>query len=172
MTLKVSCTSLELSRLQEVLSYNPATGTLVWKQTLSPRAVEGSIAGSVTGAGYVTFGLDGKVLKAHRAAWLLYYGELPDSLIDHEDGDGTNNKISNLRLATVVQNAYNQRTPTNNTSGVRGVSFETRSGKWRAMVGVDGKRKCVGRFYSVESAKIAIEAYRTTYHKEYANNEY
>lgn len=39
------------------------------------------------------------------------------------------------------------------------------------MVSVDGKRKCVGRFDSLESAKIAIEAYRTTHHKEYANNE-
>jgi len=47
--------------------------------------------------------------RAHQVAWYLTHGEWTIKDIDHIDGDGTNNKLSNLRLATRQQNLSNKR---------------------------------------------------------------
>ena len=43
--------------------------------------------------------------------------------IDHRDGDGLNNRRSNLRFASRSQNTQNLRRPKNNKSGFKGVSW-------------------------------------------------
>jgi hypothetical protein len=44
-----------------------------------------------------------------------------DQITDHIDGDGLNNKKSNLRVGTKRQNSHNRRTRSDNTSGINGV---------------------------------------------------
>lgn len=77
--------------------------------------------------------------------------------VDHKDGDGLNNRRSNLRLATHKQNMGNMRKHRNNTSGYTGVSRHPRDrGRWRAVIMVDGKQRYLGVFRDKESA---AEAY-------------
>jgi hypothetical protein len=81
-----------------------------------------------------------KTQLLHRLAWLYVYGWLPDQ-IDHIDGDKTNNKISNLRLATTSENQQNQfSAKSGNSSGYLGVSLHA-SGKWLAQTGSTNFRK-------------------------------
>jgi hypothetical protein len=50
--------------------------------------------------------------------------------IDHVDGNGLNNKRSNLRYANQSQNNMNKRISKNNSSGFKGVHFDNYSKKW------------------------------------------
>lgn len=91
--------------------------------------VKGRFCVSVDSAGYkyVTVQWGGKYtsLKAHRLAWLLETGDWPEGIIDHKNGDRTDNRIENLRVATQGQNLRNRPTPVNNSSGYKGVHFRS-----------------------------------------------
>lgn len=161
---------MELSRLREVFDYDPLTGKIIWKRTLSPNALAGTEAGCICKDGYRTIGLDNKVVKAHIVAWILYYGFKPKSILDHKDGIRDNNAIWNLRPATTITNAYNQKTARNNTSGYKGISWCNTRNKWRAMCSVEGKRKNLGYFSDLEEAIKVLRQFREKYHGEYVNH--
>lgn len=96
--------------------------------------------------------------QSHRIAWLLFYGEWPENIIDHIDGDGLNNRIKNLADKTYSGNSRNQKIRKNNKSGVMGVRFnETKRGKpkWEARICVDGKKKRLGFFDTFDEAILA-----------------
>ena len=67
---------MDQQRLKQRLHYNPDTGIFTWrapeKRGHNP---EGWIAGSHCGKGYLVIGVDKKVYKAHRLAWLYMTGE-------------------------------------------------------------------------------------------------
>lgn len=66
--------------------------------------------------------------------------------IDHWSGDETDDRPSNLRVATQAQNVQNAGLSANNTSGQTGVSFHKARGKWRARIRVGGREKHLGLF--------------------------
>ena len=72
--------------------------------------------------------------------------------IDHIDGDGLNNCRHNIRVATSAQNSQNKRLAVCNTSGMKGVSREKTTDKWRAQIVVHGKHVSIGRFATPEAA--------------------
>ena len=81
----------------------------------------------------------------------------PASLqVDHVDSDGLNNRKENLRSATPSQNQHNRSASANNTSGFKGVDWMKKYRKWRAQIGVNGRRIHLGVF---DSAAEAGEAY-------------
>jgi hypothetical protein len=77
------------------------------------------------------------------------------SSVDHRDGDGLNNRRSNLRPCTDSQNQANAPIRSDNTSGFKGVSF-TR-GKWRAFIRFHKKRFFLGCFESPQAAAAAYD---------------
>ena len=142
--------------VRELLSYCPETGAFKWKVTLSNRAKAGEKAGSPNTKGYVSIKIDGKQYKAHRLAWFYVYGKDPgDYEIDHEDLNKSNNRIGNLRLATRKQNNENIPTPKNNTSGVRGVSYQKTDNLWTAYIYHNKKRIHLGCFNDISLAVVA-----------------
>ncbi|AWV77203.1 AP2 domain [Enterobacter hormaechei] len=136
--------------LSEFLVYDPTSDTgLRWK-TKRGKMRAGSVAGSYssTRGDYVVW-LFGKRYAAHRIVWELNNGSIPDGHdIDHADGDRKNNEIRNLRIATTSQNLWNMRTPSHNTSGVKGLCFVKSSGLWLGQIvanGVSHKKKSKSR---------------------------
>jgi hypothetical protein len=77
-------------------------------------------------------------------------------VVDHIDGDGLNNRRSNLRYATVAENRRNSRAAKRNKSGFKGVRASP-TGRWWAAITWDGKRQHLGTF---DTAEEAAEAYR------------
>lgn len=161
---------MNLSRLKEVLSYDSGSGNLYWKECLSPVAQVGSVAGTLQSNGYITVGLDGKILRAHRIAWALHYNNQPPKLIDHKNRVKSDNRIDNLRSTTVVDNAYNQGLAKNNKSGIKGVSWDNTRNKWRATCSVSGVRSNLGYYDTIEQASKAVATFRRLNHGEFANN--
>jgi hypothetical protein len=68
------------------------------------------------------------------------------------DGNKFNNVISNLRWATTQENQFNRAISSNNTSGVKGVSWNKRAGKWRAHVKINQQEIHLGYFDNLVDA--------------------
>ena len=77
------------------------------------------------------------------------------SCVDHIDNDKSNNNIANLRWATHSENNPNRTMMSNNTSGVKGVSWDKDTNKWRSQINIDGININLGRFVHLEDAKQA-----------------
>jgi hypothetical protein len=88
--------------------------------------------------------------------------------IDHIDGDGLNNRRSNMRLSTHAENMRNRRIAKNNTSGFKGVAWDKNGAKWRAKIKVDGEQIHLGQFDTPEAAHAAYVAASEKLHGEFA----
>lgn len=98
---------------------------------------------------------------AHRVAWLWMTGEWPDGDIDHIDGDGHNNRWSNLRCVSRSVNALNGGAYRTNALGVRGVYHKGPRYKTRpfcAEIMVDGKKRHLGMYATIDEASAAYQA--------------
>lgn len=78
-------------------------------------------------------------------------------LVDHIDGNGLNNRKSNLRLCTHSQNTYNRRPNRNCSSRYKGISFHKMSKKWEVAICCKGKREHLGRFDDEVKAALAYD---------------
>ena len=138
-------------------------GVLYWKKTAG-RKIKGKEAGWLS-KGYVMVGIGGEVHPAHRIIFLMHYGYCPEYL-DHIDGNRANNKIENLRPATLNENARNSKKPSHNTSGYKGVCWDKNRNKWMAYITINNKFKSLGRFNEIEDAHLAY----TNAAKQYFGN--
>jgi hypothetical protein len=108
----------------------------------------GSVAGTipVDNKYHSIVSVDSQGFLVHRVVWEMFNGEIDnDDIIDHEDGDGRNNKISNLRRVSQTVNLRNCKLRVDNKTGVCGVfQYTSRHGTpyisalWRTL---DGKSK-------------------------------
>lgn len=89
---------------------------------------------------------------------------------DHIDGDGLNNKRSNLREVSAQENSQNSRMRIDNRSGVKGVSWYQSSRKWQARVALNGVDMHLGYFADIEDARVAVESARSKFHGDFARN--
>ena len=126
-----------------------------WKHALR---YTGKVAGYVDTKGYHCVGIDHVTYKVHRIVWALHYGEWPTQPIDHRNGNKGDNSIANLREVTHVVNSHNQSFRSTNRSGIHGVSWNRRSGKWVAQIMADRRKLHLGYFNTKEAAEQARKA--------------
>jgi hypothetical protein len=93
---------------------------------------------------------------------------LPSELVDHIDGDISNNRRDNLRVATAAQNTRNRRLGSDNTSGFKGATFNKHGGRWTAQIKVDGRLIYLGSFDLPEAAACAYDEAARRYFGEFA----
>ena len=151
--------------LKSIMHYSPDTGEF--------RRHCGALAGGMSkhpkGKVYWKIEILGDRYLAHRLAWLYVYGEFPRHQIDHIDGNGLNNKISNLRDVTPMENSRNQRRRKDNTSGCTGVRYYEAKKKFTAQIREGGKQKHLGYFQDIEDAIAArkLAEKRLGYHSNH-----
>lgn len=136
-------------RLWELFDYEPATGKFTRRSSVNNYQPAGTIAGTIGRLGYITIRVDKKAYMAHRLAWLYYHGEWPAHEIDHINRVKTDNRISNLRVATRAENVRNHGR----------ISVLSRpNGKFTTKIRIDGRQVYLGIFDTADAARDAYVA--------------
>jgi hypothetical protein len=157
--------------LRQLLRYEPETGKLFWRQR-PPEMFKGRDKGqawntrwadkeaftSTDSRGYKIGTFLYHNLKAHRVIIAMLTGQWPPVHVDHDNGNRGDNRPGNIGPASVAQNCRNQALKGHNTSGVSGVNFNKKTGKWRAQIGDQGKTLYLGLFMDKADAISARKA--------------
>ena len=141
-----------INLLRELLTYSPESGELRWKVRPCQSMSVGDVAGGVSQEGYIKVRVKGSIYAAHRIAWALHYGAPPTTVIDHKNGNRSDNRIANLRLVSNSENGLNRKLHLNSTSAHRGVHYHKQKKKWEVRIKVNGKRLYLGAYLCVEDA--------------------
>ena len=125
--------------------------------------------GSTNTNGYGQINIKGTPRLAHRLAYELSKGQIPEGMfVDHTCFNRPCVNINHLRLATVGQNNHNRTGPnSNNKVGARNVS---RSGsKFEVRLTVNKVRLRLGRYDTLEEAALAAEEARLKHYSHTQN---
>lgn len=157
--------------VRSLLSYDPETGDVRWRVNRCARAKAGDLAGSRHTTGYRRVMIDGKNYTATRIAWVIMTGGWPSGVVDHKDGDPTNDRWSNLRVAPRWANLANSKVRSNCKSGFKGVCQTPAGTRWVAYFHVAGRTHYLGSFLTIEEAVAARAAVAAKWHGEFARSK-
>lgn len=101
---------------------------------------------------------------------LGWFEKNPGMVVDHINGNPTDNRKSNLRLCTVQQNNMNKSSNSANTSGFLGVSYDTKNGTWKSEISKGNKRISFKRYKKKEQAVYARYISERNLYGDYAND--
>lgn len=131
-------------------------GELYAKYKYSNRIKLGVPLGCKHNAGYKQIRLGGRLYLNHRIIYFLHTGEWPLGVVDHIDGDPSNNKVENLRSTTQRKNSHNYAGGhSDSSSKYRGVSLYKRTGMYMSKINKDGKTYNLGTFTDEKEAALA-----------------
>lgn len=95
--------------------------------------------------------------------------DAPDGvLVDHINGNGLDNRKSNIRTCNHSENQRNRGPQRNSVSQYKGVSLCRATGRWRCRIQVDGKDIWIGRFDTESEAAHAYDAAARIHHGAFA----
>jgi hypothetical protein len=149
---------IAVDELKAYLHYDPDTGVFTARKVCGSRPA-GRVLGSTTSQGYVQVSVGSRSYTAQRLAWLYVHGKWPKGVVDHINRVRNDNRICNLRDVNRSRNSLNTEYTTSKAK-VRGVTYAP---PWRAFIQVDGKRKDLGRFHTLEEAVAARKAAEKEY---------
>jgi len=166
----------DIERLKTFVNYDLETGIFTWKvnrNSYGGKVKIGCLAGTKDirpNQGYITIGIEKKLYRAHRLAWLFVNGEFPEKgfEIDHINGVRHDNRLCNLRLVTRTQNNMNAIPRSDNKLGHRGVSYQIRRDTWDSRITLNKKTICLGQFKTKEEAITARQKAEKMYFDEFS----
>ena len=125
--------------------------------------------------GYIVVSLcKNGVKKTHCIHRLIAIAFIPNPdgkpCVDHRDNDKNDNRAMSLRWCTNEENNRNAQVRSNNTSGIKGVSWFKRDSKWRAKIKVNGVDIHLGYFDKIEDAILARQTYAKEAFGEFVND--
>ncbi len=166
---------LTKDHLHKVFEYRDGVIVRRWDEKKSHRInyrFAGKEAGAVAKVGYRLISIGKFREYAHRIVWIMHNGAIPYQYeIDHVNGDKLDNRIENLRLATRGQNSMNKVAQINNTSGCKGVVWDSSIHRWRARLQKDGRMKYLGIYSDKSDAITAVMRAIHVEHGDFARLE-
>jgi hypothetical protein len=148
---------MDQKQLQEFLSYDPSTGMFTRLKGTGKGAAAGTqTLGAIDNStGYRRICVCGKQYYAHRLAWLYMTGAFPKAQIDHKNQVRSDNRFENLREADNAQNNQRSKARADSKTGVLGVSWHKRAGKFVAQIRHRGQSRYLGLYDSMDAAVAA-----------------
>jgi hypothetical protein len=164
----MTTTSPEILELENVLTCDFELGKLFWKKKVASKVVVGQEAGSTRADGYKLIQVNKRRYLVHQVIFALKHKYFAKEL-DHINGNPFDNRVENLRAVNRHENNYNRRTPSHNTSGIKGVFMQKRGKTWSARLTTKSKLFRVGGFATKELAFEFLTLWRELAHGVYAN---
>ena len=147
-----------------MFNYDKSSGVVTRLISNSNAVKVGDIVGSVSSSGHLVVYIFGRSYKLHRIIWVYLYGHAPKGQIDHINGDRADNRASNLREVSNLDNCRNQKIRKTNKSGVMGVCWHKRRCKWQSnIMNNDGEFEYLGIFTSMFEAICARKSAEIKY---------
>lgn len=137
-------------QIQKLFTYRD--GKLYRLKRTSNRIRIGQEVGSPRADGYRSVKINGADYLVHRIIWLWHFGYLPENGLDHINRKRSDDRIENLREVSQVCNLRNTANSKANTSGVKGVSYNKKNGKWSAYIRVLRKHIHLGEYFDFNEA--------------------
>ena len=157
--------TIPLPSQEKLLSlFNYKDGGLYWKVNKRKVLKDNKAGFSCPVSGYVYIRVDNVLYREHRLIWKMLKGEEPITL-DHINRKRDDNRIDNLRTVSDSENSYNSAKRKDNTSGVKGVSWNKLKNKWRVYINVFKKRLELGHYDDFEHACLVADEARDKYHR-------
>jgi len=128
-------TEFELAKW--LFDYDPETGIITRRVSVSSRALRGQTITTKNTQGYLVTRFNGKLVYAHRLAYLWMTGEWPPKIMDHKNRNRQDNRWDNLRAVTYSENLHNK-------GEYSGVWWAGRDKVWVASIQIDGKKLYLG----------------------------
>jgi hypothetical protein len=139
--------------LKSMLRYEEADGNFYWIVKRKGTRIN-KCAGSIQKhAGYLQIRIQGITYYAHRLAVLWMTGSFPQETVDHLDGNRLNNSWKNLRICPLRDNLQNRFK--NREGHLCGTSWNKQRGLWIASILINGKKKYLGAYHTMELAHSA-----------------
>jgi hypothetical protein len=158
-----------VERIRELFHYEVVTGRF-YRKVATKNTKIGPAKVNDNGRGYLYIFVDGKRYAVHRLAYIWITGEWPEHEVDHINHTRDCNAWHNLRHATAVENRQNSSLRSDNSSGIKGVSFVKPNNNWCARIYKDGVKHWIGVFPTKEEAAAALRVARETLHGEFARH--
>lgn len=155
-------TRLDADTLRSLIHYDAETG--LFKRLRNPALP----VGALTPRGYVQIQVNGTIYFAHRLAWLYSNGRWPEHFIDHVNCDRSDNRLSNLRPATNLQNSANSR-PKHRTRKLNGIT--PNRGRWQAQIKYGRRNLYLGLYHTADEANAAYAAKAEELFGQYARSK-
>lgn len=152
-------TELTYALLDQLFTVDIGDGKLYWKVAPKghPRLLNkeaGSSRKTNSGKFYWHIKIGGIPYKRGHLIFLFVNGRLPHPCLDHIDGDSLNDRSSNIREATVTENAWNHKKRKRRIKLPMGVRILA-SGRFQARLGYRGAQLHLGAFDTPEDARSA-----------------
>lgn len=141
--------------LLERLEYLPETGVFIWKIG----QLKGMPAGCLSvsrGKEYIRIRVQGELILAHVLAWFYVHRQWPKSELDHLNGDGTDNRITNLELSNRLKN--NSNTGKRSDAKEHASVMNVKSGRFAAIAKFNKCSYWLGTYNTLEEALLIKEA--------------
>ena len=143
--------ALTHERLLELVEYDAATGIFTKKL----RSGHAPASSKTNGSGYLRLCIDYRSYQQHRLAWFYMHEVWPNGMVDHINGNTTDNRISNLRCADQTLNQLNRHRPhPQNRSRLIGAHLLA-NGRFGADIRIGGRQKRLGTYPTAELAHAA-----------------